>query len=678
MNLIYTFGNLLGRLMSLIFNIINNYGLSIIIFTFLTKILLFPLNMLIQKNSINMVKLMPEENSLKIKYIDDKDRLADERLALYKKYNYHPILGTVPLMIQIPMVLGLVYVIYHPLSFVLQFNKDVIVQLKDWIGTVISSEALSENSYQLEILNCIRTGVTPTMSSLTSAVESVQSLKMTFLGIDLCMVPSVKENGVLLLVPLISGFSAWLLCMAQNKFNVMQMAQGTLNKTLTTIFMVVFSTYFTFLVPAGVGLYWIFGNLFAIPSMFILNIIMPPKKYIDYDYLRRMNEQRIAKEKLYKGYHAREKMSYKEFFAVEKMQLMFYSEQGGFYKYFSAMIDYVCEHSDIQVHYVTSDPNDAIFSDKRDQVHPYYIASDKYLIPLFMKLECDMCIMTMPDLEKYHIKRSRVRKDVEYVFACHGIGSIALTYRKGALDWYDTIFCPGVDQFNEIRETEDLYHRPQKKIVETGYPLIDEMIGAYESGNHTPNVIPKILIAPSWQPDNIIDLCGERILDELAGKEYEVILRPHPQQVKHEPEKFDLLKEKYKGSRNIEIQTDFSSNSSVTDADILITDWSGITWEFAFSTLKPVIFIDTPMKVMNPEYNRIKTTPMNISLRNVIGRTVHPDEVSKIDSIINEMLLNRDKYRNTIAAVRKERIYNIGKSKELCGRYIIKSLQNKL
>lgn len=678
MSIIYAFGDLLGHLMSLIYDLIKNYGLSIIIFTFLTKILLFPLNLIMQKNSINMARLMPEENALKIKYIDDKDRLADERLALYKRYNYHPILGTVPLLIQIPLILGLVYVIYHPLSFVFQFEPDIIAQLKDWIGTVIGQDNIKENSYQLDIINHIRSGAVPEIPSLSAAAESIRSLEMSFLGIDLSLVPSFHENYILLLVPLLSGVSAWLMCYVQNRINILQFTQGTLNKTLTTLFMIAFSTYFAFLVPAGVGLYWIFGNLFSIPFMFLLNLVMPPRKYVDLDYLKKMKEQRVAKEKIYKQYRAREKVSYKQFRAVDHMQLMFYSEQSGFYKYFSGIIDYICEHSDIQIHYVTSDPNDVIFSDKREQIHPYYVASDKYLIPLFMQLECDMCVMTTPDLEKYHIKRSRIRKDVEYVFACHGIGSTALTFRKGALDWFDTVLCPGIDQFNEIRATEELYNTPKKCLVETGYPLIDEMIEAYDSTEHTPNKVPKILIAPSWQPDNIIDLCADELLGKLTDKNYEVILRPHPQQVRHEPEKFEALKEKYHKYDNIEIQTDFSSNSPVMEADILITDWSDISWEFAFVTKRPVLFIDTPMKIMNPEYDRIDVTPINISLRNVIGRSVAVGELDKIDDIIADMLVEREKYEDIITSVRSERIYNIGKSKILCGKYIIKSLQNKL
>lgn len=666
-------GELLGKLMSFIFNIAGDYGLSIIIFTLLTKVILFPLNMVTQKNSINMVRLMPEENALKIKYIDDKDKLGEERLKLYKKYKYRPLLSSVPLLIQIPVVLGLVYVMYHPLTFIHQFDSGIISQFKDWLATFADPELLAENTYQLEIVSLIKGGTMPDVSALTQAAREIADLNTMFLGIDLSRTPTLKGDYILLIIPLLSGLSAWLLCAVQNRVNVLQVAQGGLSKALSTIFLIAFSAYFAFLVPAGVGLYWIFGNLFAIPFMFLYNLCMPPKKYIDYEYLKKMNAQRIEKEKIHKKYSSREKADYKKFFANESMKLVFYSESNGFYKYFKGMIDYVCANSDIEIHYVTSDPDDNIFKDERPQIHPYYISSDRYLVPLFMKLECDMCVMTMPDLEKYHIKRSRVRKDVEYVFACHGIGSIAL-YRKGALDWFDTILVPGIDQFNEIRATEEVYGTPKKRLVEAGYPLMDDMLAEYESKEHPANEIPKILIAPSWQTDNIIDLCIDELLEELGKTEYEIILRPHPQQVRHEPEKFDLLKEKFRDCRNITVQTDFSSNNPVMEADVLITDWSDISWEFAFVTKRPVLFINTPMKIMNQEYERINIPPINQTMRTVIGEALETDELGRTNETIGKMLADREEYAKVIQKTYEEHVYNIGKSSKLCGRYIIKRL----
>lgn len=662
---------ILGWIMYGCYYLIKNYGLSIIVFTFITKLILFPISLLTQKNSIKMVQMQPQLNALKIKYIDDKDKYTDEQVALYKKYKYNPFMDTIPLLIQIPIILGLVGVVYRPLSYVMNIDRGVIEQLKDWLVNTLGIEA--DNMFQLSIFQQIREGAAVPSIIPEAVVDTIRNFDMNFCGFNLGLTPSFSGNYELLLIPLLAGLSAWLLCFAQNKINVLQIAQNNAMKIATSVIMIAFSVYFCFLVPAGVGLYWIFGNLFAIPSMALCNVVIPPKKYIDYDYLLKSKEQMLLKEKEHKKYSKREKADYKRFFSVENMQLMIYSESNGFYKYYAGMIDYICEHSDIQIHYVTSDPNDKIFEDKREQIHSYFVASDKLLIPLFMKLDCDMCIMTMPDLEKYHIKRSRVRKDIEYVYVVHGVGSSALTLRKGALDWYDTMFCPTVDGEKEVREMEELYHTKPKVLIEAGYMLIDEMIEKYDKMEKKENDPPKILIAPSWQPDNIIDLCVDELLEQLRKTKYEIILRPHPQAVRHAPEKFAEMHEKYDGT-NIEVQTDFSSNNPVMEADVLITDWSDIAFEFAFTTKRPVLFINTPMKIMNPEYDKIATVPLNISLRNILGKEVETGELDKVNGIINEFIQNRASYHDIIENTLNERVYNVGKSKIIYGRYIIKRL----
>ena len=663
---------ILGYVMRFCYFLLGNYGLSIILFTLLTKFILFPVNLLTQKTSIKMVQMQPELDALKIKYIDDKDKYADEQLALYKKYKYNPFLGVVPLMIQIPIVLGLVGVVYRPLSYVMGISSGNVSVLKDWLENTLGVTDAG-NLYQLKIFSRLHDGAAAPAGLGSGVLDKIMSFDMHFLGFDLSETPSFKDNSDLLLIPVIAGLSALLLCFAQNKINVLQLSTGKANKIFTTLFMVSFSTYFAFLVPAGVGLYWIFGNLFGILSMMVTNLVIPPKKYIDFDYLNKMKAQKKAKEEEHAKYIKRERADYKRFFAVENMKLMFYSEQNGFYKYFAGMIHYICENSDLDIQYVTSDPNDKIFEDKREQIHPYYVASDKFLIPLFMKLDCDMCVMTMPDLEKYHIKRSKVRSDVEYVYISHGMGSNNRTMRKGSLDWYDTVFCVGPSAVNEIRQTEELYHTKVKTVVEAGYPLLDDMLRSFEAEGSRENKPPKILVAPSWQPDNILENGIEELLDTLKEGDYEITLRPHPQAVRMYPEKFELMKEKYSGT-NVIVQTDFSSTNTVFESDILITDWSGICWEFAFTTLRPVLFINTPMKIMNADYDKIAEPPMNIALRDVIGKSLDLDKISEVRKTADEFIENREAYRQKILETREKYIFNIGSSRKIYGRYVLKRL----
>ena len=127
MNTLYELISLpLGTLMRLCYQLVHNYGLAIIVFTLLTKVILFPLTIMIQKNSIKMIKLQPELNMIAASYPDNPDKASEEQLKLYKRENYRPLAGLIPMMIQIPLVLGVMRVIYNPLQHILKLPADVI------------------------------------------------------------------------------------------------------------------------------------------------------------------------------------------------------------------------------------------------------------------------------------------------------------------------------------------------------------------------------------------------------------------------------------------------------------------------------------------------------------------------------------------------------------------------
>lgn len=208
-----------------------------------------------------------------------------------------------------------------------------------------------------------------------------------------------------------------------------------------------------------------------------------------------------------------------------------------------------------------------------------------------MKLEADLVVMTTPDLKNFHLKRSLIRKDNEYIYVPHDVNSPNLTFHQNALDHFDTIFSSGFLCTKEIRKREELYHLQEKKIVEWGSGVIDNMISSYENMGKRQKPAKEILIAPSWQKDNILSSCIEEISDHLEGLEY--------------------LRKKYNmdSCKDMELQTDFSSNNTVYEADLVITDWSSIAFEYSFATLKPSLFINTPMKIMNEDYKELEITP---------------------------------------------------------------------
>ena len=627
MNYLY---DALGWIMDGCYALCRNYGLAIILFTLVSKIVLLPVTLWTYFNSITMLKIQPAVNMLKIKYYGQPDIIAEEQAKLFKEKKYHPLASTIPVLVQLVLLIGVVGV--------------------------------------------IRMGI------------DNPAIDMSFGPVNLGQIPS--EHGLeLIWSPLIAGLSAWLLCIYQNKANVLQAEQSKLNQYGTIALSVGLSLYLGWFVPVGTAFYWVCSNLFTILQLFIMNCIFKPGKRVDYEALNKSRDelaalQSVGKKKgegFFSPVRRRERQDYKRFFSVVNKHLVFYSEGNGFYKYLKGYVEYILDHTNITIHYITSDPEDRIFdmAEKNDTLRAYYIGENK-LITLMMKMDADIVVMTMPDLETYHIKRSLVRKDVEYVFVQHDMNSHAFLMRKGCVDHFDTVFCTGPHQLDEILETEKLYNLPAKNLVKVGYPLIDDIRAAYGEAEHKTNSRKKILIAPSWQKDNIIDSCLDELLEQLKSGDYDIIVRPHPQEVRLKHEYMEQLKKRFCEYPNIEIQTDFTSNNPIMEADLLITDWSGISWEYAFTTYRPVLFINTPMKIMNPDYEEIKTPQLNLVLRDEIGVSLSTDDLSGVKDTVDRLISDKAGYETKIRELGDKYIYNPGKAAETGSKYIIESLQNKI
>jgi len=671
----------LGFLMYVCYRLFHNYGAAVIMFTLLTKALMFPISLLVQKNSIKMVKMKPQLDMLRYQYVDDNDAFIDAQSALYKQEHYNPMAGVVPLLLQLPIIFGLLDVVYKPLKHILHFTAELQQAFVEKTAQMLSVEAEAlGTTAQLTVVERVR-AVPDSFAAIpgsAEAVRQIQDLHMTFFGVNLADTPSVHVLNALFLIPILAGLSALLMCWVQNKVNVLQIEQSKLSQWGMTLFMVAFSTFFAFIVPAGVGLYWTFGNLFSIPVMFLVNAIYSPKKYINYDMLEEMKRAAAQDRERKKRNAALAKKYYKEFFAPENkksMKVMFYSEGSGYYKYFQNLIEALLKDSSLTIHYVTSDPDDAVFQKNEPRIHPYYVDETR-LISLMMKLEADIVVMTTPDLEKYHIKRSKVRPDVEYIYLDHGCSSINLTYRTGAFDYFNTIFVVSREQAVEIRAIEKLRRTPKKRIVEYGYGLIDNMIAAYEAEERREHDKKTILIAPSWQYDNICDSCLDDLIQALYGKGFRIVVRPHPQYIRRFPAKVKDLQMKYQDrfSEDFAIETDFSSNATVYNADLLITDWSAIAFEFSFTTDKPSLFINTKMKVVNQDYEKIPLKPFDITARSKIGRAIEKGDVKDAFEAVTELLENREAYRERIHELKLQHFYNLGHSGEAGAQYILHRL----
>lgn len=688
----------LGVIMKWCFRLISNYGLAIILFTLLTKIILLPLSVWVQKNSIKMVRMQPELNRIKAKFFGDKDTIADEESKLYKKHKYNPLASLIPLVMQIVLLMGVVGVIYNPMNHLFNMPDEFISTVNavtiEEFNPDISPEDSALQLYSIE--NIKNPEYRPVYEAklretcpdidINAHLDTIDSFNLNFLGINLSHNPSVVM-GITIIVPLIAGLSSYILCIAQNKSNVLQAEQGKGNKWGMLIFSVGLSLVLGFFVPAGTALYWVASNLFAIVQLYALNAVIPPKKFVDYEALEESRKELAAlenlgeKKKLFsKDPNAkREKEDYKRFFSIRNKHIVFYSERSGFYRYYKEIIEHLNKKTNVAVHYITNDPDDIVFELAKDnpKLKPYYIGVKK-LITLMMKIEADIVVMTTPDLGNYYIKRSLMKKDIEYIFVPHDPSSMHMGFREHSLDNFDTVFCTGPHIAEEVRASEKVYGTKEKKLVEFGYPLIENLIESYENQEKAERTKKQILIAPSWQEDNLLDSCIRTLIDSVYG-EYKIIVRPHPEYLKRYGEKMTLLREEYKDKigDDLVFELDFSSSASVYGSDLLVTDWSGIGIEFGFATAKPAIFVNTKMKVENTNYEKIGITPQEIRLRDVLGVSLEKDTLkTEFPKAVKELIGNKD-FTDKLISEREKYFYNLGSKGTVGGNYIINQLVNK-
>ena len=340
----------------------------------------------------------------------------------------------------------------------------------------------------------------------------------------------------------------------------------------------------------------------------------------------------------------------------ESRKIVFYAEDAQSQNYLIDLVRNLLIYCNEEVCYLTSDPKDSMFleSKKFTNLNVFFIGSGFARTWMFMNLNADLMIMTMPDIEKYHIKRSRIYK-VHYLYIFHALVSTHSNYRKGAFDSYDTIFCTGEQQILEIRKTENHYGLKRKNLFRDGYRPIEFLIEENRSFKKVQSDILKILIAPSWGENTILEHCISELVDNIAEKKVEIYLRPHPMTIRNSYDALQDLKLKYREKKNFYIQENPINRNILFESDILITDWSGIGMEYGMGLEKPVLYIDMPKKNFNPEFNEINLMPIEVSVRSEIGTVIKIKDLHNINEIISDSIKSYDK--NKIEKVRGKYVF---------------------
>lgn len=350
--------------------------------------------------------------------------------------------------------------------------------------------------------------------------------------------------------------------------------------------------------------------------------------------------------------------------APEWRKIVFYAEDGSSYPYFEPIITHLTGSLNRKVAYVTSDNLDPILATDNPLVESFFIGSGTLRTYFFISLKADVMVMTMPELEKYHIKRSRAYP-VHYVYVFHSMVSTHSVYRQRAFDHFDSVFCVGPHHKEEIRQTERVYGLKRKALYEHGYGRLDRLLASAKPDLNWAAKGKHILVAPTWGRHGLLETQAQPLVDRLLDSTNHITLRPHPDTVEKHPRLFKGLAARYGSHPRFTLETDIRSMDSYYRAHCLVSDWSGAALEYAFGLERPVLYIDTPKKCLNPEFDKIPCEPIEVSIRSGIGRILAPDRLDEINAVIDDLIDNRRRYQQKIRALREQTLFNIGKSSQV-------------
>lgn len=259
----------LGYIFKWIYFVVGNYGWTIVLFTLIVKLAMFPLTLKQQRSMKKTQALQPKLAKLQEKYKYDQEKLSQETMKLYQEAGANPMGGCLPMLIQFPILIALYNIIRKPMSYLMMLANDQIMRIYEMInGTA------AEDFARIDQLGLAKQ-MEQNMDKLGEFAQDV--INFNFIGLDLSVTPTlefISQNWIYALIPIIAGGTTYLVSFISNKMS------GTANQAnnqaassmkMMTVLFPLMTAWFSITLPAGLGLYWTISNLFQILQMTLLN-----------------------------------------------------------------------------------------------------------------------------------------------------------------------------------------------------------------------------------------------------------------------------------------------------------------------------------------------------------------------------------------------------------------------
>ncbi len=318
----------------------------------------------------------------------------------------------------------------------------------------------------------------------------------------------------------------------------------------------------------------------------------------------------------------------------KKIPLVIFSDDKRYWSIFAP----ICRELDrrgVDVVYMTASEDDPGLDNPYEHVQAEFIGAGNKAFSKLNFLNASIVFSTTPGLDVYQWKRS---KDVDYyIHIFHTAGEVT-RYRMFGIDYYDALMIAGDHQERDIREIEQMRGLPAKEIVKVGIPFMDEMAARLAKEGPAPEHPRTVLLAPTWGPSAIFSIHGTKIIDMLLKTGYHIIIRPHPQSFASEKEMLDRFMKEYPESDQLEWNRDTDNFEVLRRSDILISDFSGVVFDFSLIYDKPVIYTDPNFDLAPYDAWFLDHPLWTLSALPRIGKELNMDSIDNIKELIDSCI----------------------------------------
>lgn len=335
--------------------------------------------------------------------------------------------------------------------------------------------------------------------------------------------------------------------------------------------------------------------------------------------------------------------------------IIFYSEGPQYWQTFRPILENLSKMGE-KCTYLTSSEKDPGLDFKAEGVITRCIGMGNKAFAVLNTLEADVCVMTTPGLDVLQIRRSKGVK--HYAHIVHAPGDVSL-YRLYGLDYYDSLLSSGPHQEESIRELERQRGTKAKEIIQAGCAYYDYLVEKRKQLPQSRHNEIHILLAPTWGEQGLLSRFGAKPIHELAKTGAMVTVRPHPQSQTVERVLLDKLQAETACYSNVQWDDSPDNFVALAKADLLISDWSGIVYDFAFVMERPVLTMAYTPDLRIYDTFDLPYEAWDFASTSVIGRKLAIDEIPKIGEIATEIMDN-PQFLENLRQFRAQSVYNFG------------------